>query len=240
MTRRTHLRNSLNGFSLIELLLGVALFSVIALCAYSTFWGGVKLSRYAQDVDVSSREIRWAFDLISRELENAVPYDFSGSYPERSAVEGTQDKITFLLAEKTGLKAVSYYLAAPESSAVHKIIIGERRAANTDVTLKEEHAGRAYYLVREEMDFADYLDEAGARDPSVEIIAARIKESGLRFSYGYTEEENFSWKDAWHDNTVPQSVRVTIDAVPAREQQPSLKLFRDIFVPHGVPGREDA
>lgn len=240
MTHRARLQGCSNGFTLIELLLGVSLFSVVALCAYSTFWGGVKLSRYAQDVDVSSREIRWAFDLISLELENAVPYDFSGSYPERSAVEGTEDKITFLLAADTGLKAVSYYLLPPESNVIHKIVVGERHARNIGVTLKSGHAERAYYLVREETDFADYLDETGAEEPSVEIIAARVKESGLRFSYGYTEEENFSWKDAWHDNAVPQSVRVAIDAVPVREEQPPLKLFRDIFVPHGVLGQEDA
>lgn len=233
-------RTSINGFSLIELLLGVSLFSVVALCAYGTFWGGVKLSRYAQDADTASREIRWAFDLISLELENAVFYDFSGSYPQRSSFEGKEDKVTFILAGENGLKAVSYSLAAPEDGAVHKIIVTQRHARNRDVTIRNKRFERAHYLVREEMDFADYLDETFTVSPSVEIIAARIQESGLRFSYGYAGEDGLIWKDEWPLGLIPQAVRVEMDALPATEQQSPLRLFRDIFIPHGVLGKEDA
>jgi prepilin-type N-terminal cleavage/methylation domain-containing protein len=234
-------RTSINGFSLIELLLGVSLFSVVALSAYGTFFAGVKLSRYAREADTSSREIRWAFDLISRELENAVFYDFSGSYPQRSAFEGRGDQITFILAEGNGLKAVSYYLAAPEDGAIHKIIVTERHARNRDVTIRNKQFDRAHYLVRKEMDFVDYLDETSTVSPSVEIITARVKESGLRFSYGYAGEDGLIWKDAWQGGgSIPQAVRVEMDALPAAEQQSPLKVLRDIFIPHGVQGKEDA
>lgn len=239
MTRRTHHPCRLNGFSLIELLLGVSLFFVVALTAYSTFWGGVKLSRYAEETDSSSREIRWAFDLMALEIENAVSYDFSGSYPQRSAFEGSQDRVTFILAGEKGLRAVSYYLAPPEDGAIHKIVMGERRTSNADVTLKDERAARAYYLVREEVDFVDSLDEAGAQSPSVEIIAERVKEGGLKFAYGYTREESFIWKDTWQKNVVPRSVRVMIDVLPARGQPASSEMVRDILIPSGVLGTEE-
>jgi len=52
------------GFTLIELLLGLSLFSIIALIVYSTFSGGLMLSRRANHQNDIYRQARWSLELI--------------------------------------------------------------------------------------------------------------------------------------------------------------------------------
>ncbi len=74
-----------HAFTLIELLLGLSIFALIALSVYSVFWGGMRMTRKAKHLNPIYREMRLALDLLSVELENMVPYDFSGSTPQKFA-----------------------------------------------------------------------------------------------------------------------------------------------------------
>ena len=152
-------RRSILGFTLLEVLLGLTIFGMIAACVYSTFAGGIRLSRSAERQGKVYREARWALDVISKDLENMIPYDFSNSYKDRQAFEGSEDKITFFLPGKDGLRVVSYFLASDDPGAIYKIIIGRTYSKNVTVTNQDQAGGiRVDTLIRKERSFADYLN----------------------------------------------------------------------------------
>ena len=102
------------AFTLVELLLGLTIFSVIGLCVYSVFSGGIRLSGASERQGKIYREARLSFSLMAKEIENMLPYDFSNSYQDKNAFLGEEKQITFLIGNDDGLKAVSYYIVFPE------------------------------------------------------------------------------------------------------------------------------
>ncbi|OGX37662.1 MAG: hypothetical protein A3G91_04595 [Omnitrophica WOR_2 bacterium RIFCSPLOWO2_12_FULL_50_9] len=234
-------RKKYAGFTLLELLLGLSLFSVIAVCVYSTFWAGMNLSRRSERSGGSYREIRWALELMVRDMENTVPYDFSNSYPEKRAFEGGDNKITFMTVSEGGLKAVSYYLVPPEETQIHRIIVGAAYRKNVDMTLRDERARRLYCLVREEREFVDSLEGNSGAGGTSEVIATNIEENGLKFSFGYLKEGEdrlSAWKDKWQNPYPPLAVRIEMDFFVEGGNKEAARLDRRVLIPQGSLGKE--
>ena len=121
-----------SAFTLIELLLGLSIFSVVSLCLYASFSTGIHLSRRSEKNNKIYREIRWALEQMSLDLENAVFYDFSNSYPGKLSFIGEDEKISFLLPSDEGLKVVSYYHMKPSESKIHQTLIGKTYSKNVN------------------------------------------------------------------------------------------------------------
>ncbi len=75
---------------MIEALLGLAIFSVIAVTLYSTFWSGIQIDQRLEDRIY--RQASWALEGMARELQNATIYDFSSSYPDINGFLGEKRK----------------------------------------------------------------------------------------------------------------------------------------------------
>jgi len=228
------MKSNRRGFTLIELLLGIVIFSIAALTIYATFSAGIAISHRSEKGGEVYREIKMAFNLMTTELENMVPYNFSESYPEQKSFTGAEDKITFILPTAKGLKVVSYSLMDPEESSVTKTLMGQRHSKNVSVTNSEE-INRVKYLVREETDFIDYLQ--GGNETETEILATHVEEDSLKFSYAYLEDEkseNIVWKSEWDSDYVPLGVRVEINFLPSGGQ--SIPLTKNILIPTGYFG----
>lgn len=251
------------GFTLLELLLGISLFSVVAVSVYSTFWAGVKLSQRSEREGGAYREARWALEIMAREMENTVPYDFSSSYPGKTAFEGGGNKVTFVMPSTDGLRVVSYYLAPPEETTIHQVIVGRAHRKNVGVTVREERARRPYCLVREERDFVDFLSGGSDAGGTGEVMASQMQEEGLRFSFGYLKEGEdrlYVWKDTWQNPYPPRAVRIEMDfwagagderadsasafseggspAGSAGTKPEAVRFDRRVFIPHGAWGEE--
>ena len=225
-----------SGFTLIELLLGLIIFSVVGLTIYTTFSAGISLSHRSEKGGEVYREIKTTFNLMTKELENMAPYNFSESYPGQKAFTAKENEITFILPTAKGLKVVRYHLADPEETSIQKTIIGQTYSRNVSGVVNLEEISRIKYLVREEADFKDYL-QSGLDDALVEILATHVEEDGLKFSYAYLEgekEENIVWKNEWDSDYIPLGVRIEINFLPA--EGGNIPLTKDILIPTGYFG----
>ncbi len=111
--------DTVRGFSLIELLLAVLIFSIVAVSVYSAFGAGVFAWRRLGAVTVSYQRVKLAMELLGNELANLIP-------SQKIKLEGEKDKISFLeLIEKdsiAGLYKVSFYYKVGLGDEPNKII----------------------------------------------------------------------------------------------------------------------
>ncbi len=195
------------GFTLIEMLLGLSIFSIITLTAYSVFYSGIRLSRGSQRQGQIIRETRWMLDIMQKEFANMLFYDFSNSYDNKTALSGTSSSLSFVQGSDDGLKVVKYFIVFDNSNC----------------------------LIREELSFVDYL-AGNSSESKFEIILKNIKENGVRFFYGYFKEElsdEIIWKENWNNNYLASMIRVEVDLVTGQDNKTVVTLFNDIFIPIG-------
>jgi prepilin-type N-terminal cleavage/methylation domain-containing protein len=242
------IKSSKYGFTLIELLLGLGLFAIIGLIVYSTFATGVRLSRTFDVENEVYREARLSFDLISKELENMAPYNFSGSYPEKSSFQGTSDHLKFLIFDNGSFKFIQYLLERPTDSRIYQTIIGSTYARNVSTTLTDQLNQKINYLIREEVDFFDGIKETPDKKAEFEIISTHVVEESLKFSYGYFESDQateLSWKNEWDLKYLPRVVRIELDYLMTDSEksdktQQTLHFSRDILLPNAKGMEETA
>jgi len=225
------------GFTLIELLLALSIFSMVAVMVYSTFMSGMQISRRSEHQNEMYRQARIALDLMTHELENRASYDFSQSYPQRSDFFSVQGGLSFLVPGKDGLKAVTYYLLSSENDHIHKVIIGQTFKKNVDMNSSLVSVYDTRYLVREERSFNDYVkfDRLGIGE--IEILAVNVKKNGLRFRYGYHNQEGgsrFIWTDILKEGVLPSSIHVEVDFLAPEFEQGYQTFSRKIILPRGL------
>ncbi|MBU0469597.1 MAG: prepilin-type N-terminal cleavage/methylation domain-containing protein [Candidatus Omnitrophica bacterium] len=223
-----------SGFTLIEVLLGLSIFSIIALTAYSVFSAGIKLNRGAENQGQVLREARWMLELMQNEFENMLFYDYSSTYEGKTALSGTDNSISFIKSSPTGLKVVKYYLVSADDSKVHQVLKGNTYSKNVSVLLENEKGGDTDCLIREESSFIDDLS-GNSSDNEFEIIAKNIKKNGLRFFFGYLEGkigDEIKWQEIWNDNYIASMIRVEFDLISGHDDR-VITLTKDIFIPTG-------
>ena len=65
------------GFTLVELLLGLAITAIIGVCIYNMFWAAMKLDDKMRRVHDNYMEVLMADQGLTHDLENAISLDFS-------------------------------------------------------------------------------------------------------------------------------------------------------------------
>ncbi len=233
------MKTNKKAFTLIEILLAITLMSLIFVGVYSAFWGGISLSKRSEDNSELFREIRWGVDLMSGDLENMVTYDFSGSYPDKSAFIGNEEKVSFIIEDKSGLSVVSYYLLKPDAVKRHQVIIGQTFKKNVSGTISQETKALAsHYLVREKNGFIDFLMGVPAESDEIEIVSTHMAEDGLNFSFGFTEENSreMTYKSEWINNYIPSNIIIEVDFLLPDKEQKLLSFKREVLIPSGYGG----
>ncbi len=238
--KRILLRRGKKGFSLIEILIALTIFSTIVVTLYSTFWSGIKIDQRLEDK--TYRQASWALEEMAKEFENAAKYDFSNSYPDINEFLGEKDRVSFLLPSGQGLKVIQYYLEQAEEVFVHKVIIGKRSKKNVSVTESRQEALVQKVLVREEYDFVDFVN--GVKTDSLkEAVCFNVEEQGLEFSYAYLEtsedDSKLDWQDSWRNDYVPAGIKVKLKLV-SQDQGDLFIVRRSIYIPAGRWGEEEA
>jgi len=239
--------NKNKGFSFVEVLLALGIFSIVGLCIYSTLFNAIRLNAKSKYQNGAYREMWYSLRLITKELEGMVAYDFSGSYKdeeEKKAFTGLKDELSFCCATDKGVKVIRYYLQKPERTYIHRTVIGKTYKKNVNTTFnRRRREVQLNYLMRQEIDFMDYLQdkEWKAYEKQAEIIASDIKENSLEILYGYQvseESAQVDWKDEWDLIEIPSHIRIKLTFVSKNEKgvQQLIPVQKDIYNPMGVLG----
>lgn len=231
------------GFTLIEILLGFLIFSIILVVLYSTFFSGIKIEERSVGDAAAYHQAKMSFDMIGHELEEAVPFDFSNFSPELTAFIGTGDSISFLTPGKSGLRHVSYYLKEKRSIKIQQTLIGGRYQKNVEVTNITGESIPVFCLVRSEEAFADFVmgdEDLGLKE---EILFDNVQADSFKISYAHLKSEGDNpylvWQDRWENLYIPAGVRFELQLAAFKKNDPSINIKKDVYIPTGFWGEAE-
>ena len=225
------------GFTLIEILLAVLIFSVVALSLYGTFAAGIRLNRQGEAALRAQREAFWAMAQLTKDLEQNIFYDFSGSYPQQKSFVGKSDSVECIIATGNGLRAVRYSLESLAAGEVRQTVIGMTSQKNVTVENKTITDVPLLVLVREEQPFPQFLQN-GFTGAQRDVLSRRVPAGGLKISYAKADSAKqvsrvaVRWVDSWSGKKSPQRVRVVL--LFQADRGVAKTFTREIFIPTGT------
>jgi hypothetical protein len=239
--------NEREGLTLMELLLGLLIFSLIALSLYSTYVNGVRVSHRVKLRDNLFREARWVVDTLTFDLENMVVYrglPAPGKAAEGS-LTGSQDRLKLILPTKDGLSEIEYYLQYPEYGSVFQTIIQKRSSSDKVVVDRRRESVKLAYLIREEQPLQipepNGVD-ADDQQEGKEILSRMVQQDSLRLAYadsGVMGDTGISWRTDWNEAYLPAGVRIELVLQPDSEDDLPQRIHKEILVPLGAWGKKE-
>ena len=234
------------GFTLVEMLLAVLIFSVIAAMIYGVLSTGMKLNHRVDQIRGVYQDARWGFGQWTRDLENARFYDFTASYPDVIGFSGDEKEMRFLTASDKGLVMVRYYLGRPDYGRVIKTIIGKKVDKISPMIIESTQELPEYFLMRQEQALADFFSASPTADASsndAEVICGFVVENGMRLRYGMVEDENkpsdLVWQMEWKEPFVPYGVEIQLTLKNSDTAAEAVTLNRQVMLPLGGMGRKN-
>lgn len=206
------------GFTFIELIIAVTIFSVIAVSIYSVFSAGLRIWKRTSPIIEANQAARFFFDIISKDLKDAVAY-----YKD-------PQKVNF--EYKSEPKSISFWTLVD--------VTGENNTINTELakvtySLEPEpvKAGAkntdTKVIVR---NIATRLEGFKEIPEKSEQLLSGVKESDFGFEFCYKQtgasaaEYEYDWGDKWEykddKSRMPRGVRVKLGS-----------LVKTVFIPTG-------
>jgi prepilin-type N-terminal cleavage/methylation domain-containing protein len=224
------------GFTLVELLLGLAITAIIGASVYNMFWTSMKLDDKMRRVHDNYMEVLMADQALTYDLENAINLDLSGSYPDAVIFDGHPQEFSFLTQTAQGIKRVRYYSGLLDEGNVTKSMIG--RVVNPSNSIKNYSAGSLpiEFLVRQESSLADWLNETNT-DTSTQIVAAGLKKGSFNCQYApfvkdlhTSGSQGVDYKETWNDKGLPLAVSCSFVLYDPKNPLDGLMFKHDIFL----------
>jgi len=196
-------RRKEQGFTLIELVVSLTIFSVISLSIYSSFAGGISVWRKAQEFSSVYQTARLLLDDIAMELKNAVKVsgtEFNGGPRRLSFITLRQGSHGASARRDTQIAKVTFEVLRDPSASGYALF--RRQASNLKVR------GEAELIVGSlsSLDFQyTYINSVGELQPWAKVwkmsdelplgVKITLKIGGTQFTkmvfipHGYREEE---------------------------------------------------
>ncbi len=198
------------SFTLIELLIAITIFSVVAVSVYSVFSTGVKLWYKTSPLVQANQSARYFFNTISSDLKNTVPYLKKGVN-----FEGEGQRISFMTVVNCSGEDKS---SGAEVARVTYYLDRSKKAVIRSVATKEEGLSDDLAVS------SAILDGIDSKDFAFEFCYKRVSSP--------TDYE-YEWDSAWADEDkdkgkIPRGVKVK-----------AFGYEKIIFIPTGYLGGKD-
>jgi len=185
------------GFTFIELIIAITIFSIIAVSVYSVFRAGMKLWMKTNPLIQANQADRFFFDTISKDLKNAIMY-YDSTNKDNVNFAGEPKKMSFMtLMEVSAKEGAIVYL---ELAKVTYYFDAATKTVKRTVATKVEG-----------------FDEAYAKGTDILTNCDREK-IGFQYcykdSFGASEETySYDWEDTWSEELklkIPRGVKVKV------------------------------
>ena len=178
---------SLRGFTLLELLIAVTIFSIVAVAIYASFNVGIHAWRKAENSYKIRQEARHILDSIGRDLKNAVNFT-------PMPFEGSSNYVSFSRALK---------ILKPEDEYLEGIF-------KTTYTF-DAGSKTLYYILQ------TYQESASGESPTKSLLTSGILDFRLKYAYRNGEEVTWKDNWAKEDKGIPFGVKLSLSYPPQAE-----------------------
>ena len=208
------IRRAHGGFTLVELMVSLSIFSLLAVAVYSVFAGGVGTWRRAQAFSATYQTARLVLDRMGRELGRAVR--ISGS-----EFQGGPVRVSFLTVRRPAPLPVTTGSEAAKPASTDPAAL-QAAFPIRRITYEFKEAS----VLRLDESLLEGL-QAAHREP--EEMAGPF--AGLAFEYASKRDEPdapWEWHETWKDaETIPPGVKMTLTIGDGRERP--VRLTRTVF-----------
>jgi prepilin-type N-terminal cleavage/methylation domain-containing protein len=225
----THLRCSTRrGFTMIEMIVALAMVAIIAASLSSTLWSAYHTTRITQAALSPSDQASAAMAFLCNDLQNALqPQRQPVSYLVGSPVPAANDEQTAFLGTQSqdnrGHEADDVVFFTTADSPVHVYANGEIKSVEYKVI--QPQGSSDYVLVRRvSRNLLPPNGTTAAIDE--EVVCTGVSSFTLEYSYdGITFNPTTmtagTWDASQEDNTIPAAVRITLEL---QDTQPNGKI----------------
>jgi len=216
--------NRSKGFTFIEMIIAVTIFSIIAVSIFSVFRAGVRLWGATNPVIQANQSTRYFFNTISKDLKNSVSYNaasaavrtFGSSENKKPNFEGDKQSISFMT-----LVEVSSGGVLPHTELARVAYSYDK----SKKTVKRAIATKTEGLSVDHAKSTDLLKDIDDKDFGFEYCY-KVASSPTEYSY--------EWKDEWSDEDMDKG------KIPRGVKVKAGLYGKTIFIPTGkLGGRED-
>ncbi|MDB4349331.1 prepilin-type N-terminal cleavage/methylation domain-containing protein [Omnitrophica bacterium] len=196
------MKENSSGFTLLELLLAVTIFSVVAVALYSSFHAGIRILRRSEDVMKYHQDLRLVTDELSLDLRNALLAEIHGEtekgIAEETEAEEEEEPVYFFLGDGKSFTFVTLKDAFSEKGS-------RRQVCNIKYYFQGGETSRFMRSISyQSKGFATNQDEDEA------LLADVIDDIEVTYSYeGEDEDSPPIWLNYWEqEEKIPLGVKV--------------------------------
>jgi general secretion pathway protein J len=179
------------GFTLLEMVLALVIFGMIAAIVYSAFYFGHRAVTSGERAADENQRMRLAEELLGRQVRSTVYY----------FAMHDEEPIAFFLGAADGM---SFVTSAPQTRGGTGLVVVTYRLVDGKLVVEE----RANFTPDDLYD--------PPRDAHVDSAVLLEGFTSLRFEYLPKEEQDLGWADKWDardEDVLPAFVRVTVDGL---------------------------
>ncbi|MBU4375978.1 MAG: prepilin-type N-terminal cleavage/methylation domain-containing protein [Candidatus Omnitrophica bacterium] len=205
------------SFTLIELLIALSIFAVVAVTLYSTFFAGISVWKRSGDTSSAYQDIRVVFDDIARDLKDMIYFTKDGE--SAYAFIGAPNKVIFMTLEE---------YASPQMKPAREVV----RVSYYFDTAKEE-------FIKKRADISLGFDIEKAEE---DVLLRGVKDFQFEYCYDSGDEDDpYLWQEEWEDDEarIPRGIRIVTVMKAIKSGDEASEITRVIFIPTGVLGKKE-